>query len=108
MNIKLRSQPAAAQTSATLTLYMSDLRGGGAERVMLALAEGFAGYGYHVELVVNHTKGPLSNSIPNNVRLVDLNARKSRQRIPALRRYLEQERPGTILAAQFEENCNAI
>ena len=55
---------------------LDNLSGGGAEKVMLNLADGFAKLGYRVDILVCKMKGVLHNSIPAGVNLVPLKARK--------------------------------
>ena len=42
-----------------ISLFMESLGGGGAERVMLNLAQAFSRLEHHVDLVVASTKGPV-------------------------------------------------
>ncbi len=58
-----------------IALLLPDLEVGGAQRVMLLLAKEFAARDYEVDVVVLSALGPLCNSIPSGVRLVDLGAR---------------------------------
>lgn len=91
-----------------ITLFQAGLAGGGAERVMLHLAEGLANSGYFVDLVVCHGNGPLRDEIPESVRLVDLGAHRIMASLPALVGYLRRERPGIMLSAMASTNCIAV
>jgi glycosyltransferase involved in cell wall biosynthesis len=57
-----------------IAFLLDNLSGGGAERVILNLASGFAAAGYVVDLLVCKMKGELSDRIPANVNLVELGA----------------------------------
>ncbi|GEM87566.1 glycosyl transferase [Meiothermus granaticius NBRC 107808] len=89
-------------------LYLPSLLGGGAERVTLNLAEGMAKAGASVDLVLAQATGPLLNSVPPCVRVVDLGARRVMASLPALTRYLRQERPTGFLSALDHANVVAL
>ena len=55
-----------------ISLFLPSLRGGGAERVMLSLASGFAERGIQVDLVLAKAEGPYLSDVPSSVRAVDL------------------------------------
>lgn len=57
---------------ARISFLLDNLAGGGAEKVILNLARGFARLGHHVDLLVCKVEGVLSNSIPAGVNLVPL------------------------------------
>lgn len=98
----------ANRTPNRITLFQTGLAGGGAERVMLHLAEGLAECGYGVDLVVCHGDGPLRYEIPESVRLVDLGAFRIIASLPALVRYVRRERPEVMLSALAPANCLAV
>ena len=55
-----------------VTIFLNDLGGGGAERVMLSIAEGFAARGYRVDLVSIKQQGAYVGEKPKNVRVIFL------------------------------------
>jgi glycosyltransferase involved in cell wall biosynthesis len=57
-----------------IAFLLDNLRGGGAERVILSIAAGFAARGYVVDLLVCERRGELCDSIPQDVNLVELHA----------------------------------
>ncbi len=81
-----------------LAFFLPDLSDGGAERIMLNLAEGITARGYAVDLVLSSAQGPFMNAIPASVRLVDLKARRVLGSMPALLGYLRRERPAAMLS----------
>ena len=91
-----------------LALFVPSLRGGGAEKVMLALAEGFAARGYAVDLIVAQKEGPYLAQVPTSVRLVDLRASRVLAALPGLVRYLRRETPNALLSALSHANVVAI
>lgn len=91
-----------------ISLYLPSLRGGGAERVMLNLARGFAESGYAVDLVLARAEGPYLNAVPDNVRVIDLKASRVLASLPGLVRYLKEERPFTLISALNHANIIAL
>nr|WP_275994100.1 glycosyltransferase [Argonema antarcticum] len=87
---------------------MVSLSGGGAERVMLYLARGFVEQGLNVDLVLVKKEGPYLSSIPPGVRVVDLGASRLLLSIPALIRYLQQNKPTALLSAMEDINVAAL
>jgi glycosyltransferase involved in cell wall biosynthesis len=79
-------------------MFMADLAGGGAERMMLNLAGGLAARGVRVDLVLVRAEGPYLADVPAEVRRVDLQRRTTSGAIPALAAYLRRERPDALLA----------
>ncbi len=65
---------------------LPDFSGGGAQRVVLAVAQAALGDGRKVEILVMNGKGPLSTSVPNGATVTDLKTPHLRRAIPALRR----------------------
>jgi glycosyltransferase involved in cell wall biosynthesis len=91
-----------------VALFLMDLRGGGAERVMLNLAEGLSGLGLKVDLVIVQAVGEYIDAIPPHVRLVHLQSPRLIQAVPALRRYLVENQPTTLISALEDTNIAAI
>lgn len=60
--------------SRRIALHLADLNGGGVQRVMLALAAGFAERGHQVDLLVGNANGPLRAALSPKLRLVELEA----------------------------------
>jgi glycosyltransferase involved in cell wall biosynthesis len=84
-----------------LAFFLPGLYDGGAERIMLNLAEGIASRGYSIDLVLARAEGPFMDDIPDSVRLVDLKATRVLSSTPALVRYLRQERPIALLSILY-------
>jgi glycosyltransferase involved in cell wall biosynthesis len=82
------------------------MAGGGAERGAVKLAEGLARRGYAVDLVLARAEGPRMAEIPDDVRLVDLGARRVLTSLPALIRYLRRERPAAL--ASYLDHANIV
>ena len=84
------------------------MHGGGAQRVTLNLAQGMAERGYTVDLVLARAEGPYLAQIPESVRLIDLQASRVLNSLPALARYLRRERPQAMLSAMHYVNIIAL
>jgi hypothetical protein len=70
MPITLRShQP-------SVSLFLPNLAGGGAERAMLHLAQGFAARGIKTDLVLAQVEGAYLEKVPANVRPISRNSSK--------------------------------
>lgn len=90
-----------------LAIFMPSFRGGGAERVMLTLAGGFADRGVAVDILVAQHQGPLAAQVDPRVRVVDLRAARVLAALPGLIRYLRREPPDAMLAALGHANVVA-
>lgn len=55
-----------------LALLLTNLNGGGAERVVISLASGFVERGYAVDLLVCELRGELLDELPSGVNVVEL------------------------------------
>ncbi len=102
------------KTQKRLAIFLPALYGGGAERTMLNLAQGIAGRGYSVDLVLAQAEGPYLAQVPESVRLVDLgkgrivNRSRTLTRLPSLVRYLRDEQPDAMLSALSRANIVAL
>jgi len=91
-----------------LAIFLMDLDGGGAERVMINLARGFAEQGLNVDLVLVKAEGPYLSQLPPNVRVVKLGSSRLIFSIPALAAYLKQEEPPVLISALEDTNIVAL
>jgi glycosyltransferase involved in cell wall biosynthesis len=91
-----------------VAVFLPALAGGGAERVLLLLAGGFAARGVPVDVVVPHTAGAYRDEVPTTVRLVELGARGAMTSLPRLVTYLRRERPSALLSTLTHANIVAL
>ncbi|MBI3992233.1 MAG: glycosyltransferase [Candidatus Lambdaproteobacteria bacterium] len=91
-----------------VAIFLPSLRGGGAERIMVTLANAFAGKGLRVDLVVAKAEGPYLKDVVPSVRVVDLGSSRVLTSLPRLARYLRRERPQVMLSAMSHANVVAI
>jgi glycosyltransferase involved in cell wall biosynthesis len=89
-----------------IAIFLPSLNGGGAERVMVTLANAFAARGYKVDLVLAKVRGPYLQNVAPAVRIVDLKAERVIKALVPLVRYLRRERPTAMLAAMT--HCNVV
>lgn len=89
-------------------LFLPTLHGGGAERVMLNLAQGLTERGFAVDLVVATVEGEFVNAVPKDVRLIDLKARRVRGCLSRFYLYLRKEKPYALLSAMGHANLAAL
>jgi glycosyltransferase involved in cell wall biosynthesis len=94
--------------SIDIAVFLMDLRGGGAERVMLSLAAGLSDCGFKVDLVLVQSIGEYLGEVPDRVRVVNLGCDRLIQGLPAFKAYLQQHRPRAILSALEDTNIVAI
>lgn len=89
--------PSEVRARTRLTVFLADLGGGGAERMMVVIANGMAARGMDVDLVLARASGPYLPEVAGDVRVVDLGVGSvSRAALP-LARYLRRERPDVML-----------
>ena len=91
-----------------LALLLPTLGGGGAERIMVTLANELATRGFEVDLVVFTSEGPFRSAVRAPVRLVDLGTKRARASLLPLIRYLREARPKGLVASQGHANTLAV
>jgi len=82
-----------------IAVLLHDLRGGGAERVMLNLAKGMADAGRKVTLLLVDARGDYLDLVPDNIAVVNLGKANVFKAVPAVAAYLKSSQPKAILSA---------
>lgn len=87
-----------------VSIFLPGLYGGGAERILLNLAEGFTAHGVLVDIVLAQNEGAFTKQIPQKARMVPLreknrNSLRTITALPSLVRYLKHEKPDVLLSA---------
>ena len=91
-----------------IALFTQNLEVGGAERVMLNLATALADLGHRVDLVLASAQGEFLNSVPANVRVIDLGVATPIRAGKALQAYYRKENPLITISALNQPNVVAI
>lgn len=84
-----------------VSLIIPDMRGGGAERVWLTLADEFLSHGISVDLVLLEKAGELLSSVPRQAHLVSLDTKRFRKAVYPLVKYFRREKPDAVLVAMW-------
>lgn len=92
----------------TIAIFLPTLNGGGAERVMVTLANAVAARGFKVDLVVAAAYGPYLKDVSPAVNLIDLRAGRVVKALLPLVRYLRRQRPVAMLSAIGHANVVAL
>jgi glycosyltransferase involved in cell wall biosynthesis len=82
----------------SLALFMPSLDGGGAERMMVNLANAFVQRGVKVDLVLVRAEGAYQDQVADDVQVIDLQAGRILAGFPKLVRYLQGHRPEAMLS----------
>jgi len=96
------------ETPQKVCFYLPSLKGGGAERVIVRVANEFAKRGYVTEIAVVDRKGPYLDDVADAVTVVDLDTHRFLAAIPSLVKYLRTARPDVILSTIDSANVAAI
>ena len=93
-----------------IALLVHDLRGGGAERVTVSLANGFASYSFIVDLVMINKVGNESyfDALSPDVNVVELEQSRTLTSPIGFWRYLNAKRPRIIISAMTHINVASI
>jgi glycosyltransferase involved in cell wall biosynthesis len=84
-----------------ISFVLPNLRGGGAERVTINLANSFVKRGYAVDIVLLSATGEFLLDLLPEIRVVDLEVRRLRSALLPLIRYLRKVRPEAVLVCMW-------
>ncbi len=93
---------------AKLALFLPSLAGGGAERVLVDLAEGFARRGHQTDLILATAEGPYLKNLSKEVKVIDLGVKRTLSATPKLRAYLAKHKPDAMLSTLEHANVVAV
>lgn len=96
------------EPEAPVSILISSMAGGGAQRSMLKLANAMAACGRSVDLVLPQATGPFLTEVHPGVGVIDLNARRVATSLPALIRYMRSARPRAMISALGYVNVVAL
>jgi glycosyltransferase involved in cell wall biosynthesis len=94
--------------SERVALFIPNLAGGGAERVIVNLAHEMLKLGLSVDLLVASVDGPYAKQLNEKIRLINFNTSRTLNSFPQLVRYLRQYRPKALISALSHCNVMAI
>lgn len=90
-----------------IAIFLPSLRGGGAERMMVHLANGFSRRGFLVDLVLANAEGSYLPEVSSTVNLVNLRSKRVVFSLHGLVCYLRKQRPTALLSALNHANVVA-
>ena len=93
---------------ARVAMFLPNLKGGGAERISVHLANELAERGYRTELVLAEAAGTFLADVSPKVKVVDLGAKRLASAILPLVRYLRAERPDVLFSHLDYANVVAL
>lgn len=91
-----------------ISVFLPSVGGGGAERVMVILANEFANKGHKVDLVLARAVGEYVSEVSSKVNVIDLNAVSVGASLLPLVKYLIEKKPDAMLTALNYVNVIAI
>lgn len=91
-----------------IALFIPLLEGGGAERVIVNLANEFSGRGHETDLVLVQKRGPYLRKVRSGVNIVDLGKRSTPFALAPLVRYLKETKPDVLLSTLNHANIIAL
>lgn len=91
-----------------MVFYMPHLPVGGAERMLVRLADGLSRRGHAVRILLDRMEGDMLAAVPGSVTVEALDAARSAAAIPRLAGWLRQNQPPILLSALSHQNIVAI
>lgn len=91
-----------------IAFFLPSVRAGGAQRVIVNLAQGITERGLPVDVVLAAADGAFLDQLPPAVRLVDLRAGRLARSLVPLTSYLRRERPRVLVSSMSHANLIAI
>ncbi|MCK5373853.1 MAG: glycosyltransferase [Alphaproteobacteria bacterium] len=87
-----------------ISLFIPDFEEGGAQKMMVNLANSLAEKSVSVDLVVACNQGSFNNLVNTNVNVVPLDCARTLHALPKLVRYINSEKPDVIISALYHAN----
>lgn len=91
-----------------IAFFVPSLNGGGAERVMLILANKFSENDFRIDLILAKKEGPYLSEVGPKVNIVDLKSSNVPQGLFPLIKYLKKEKPDVLISTLAHANVVAV
>lgn len=96
------------EASKRIVVFAASLEGGGAERVMVILANNFARLGFETVMVIAKPVMDYQSELSRDIRLVNLRTKRMWRTLLPLARFLKRNRPDAMLSTLSEANIVAL
>jgi glycosyltransferase involved in cell wall biosynthesis len=106
--VKQSSAPAIPLDSGRVACFFSTSGHSGVDRAAGNLIPALAGRGYRVDLLKVRRHGPELASVPDGVRILDMGSRHTFGCLPAVARYLRDNRPVALFSDKDKVNRTAL
>ncbi len=90
--------------SARMSIMLPDFGGGGAERVIVSLANAFALRGVAITMIVGRAEGPCMAALDRDIPVIDLGVSRIIKAIRPLAQHMDATRPDAVLSALTHAN----
>jgi len=91
-----------------VSIFLTSMRVGGAQRIALNLCTGLSKKGYDVDLLLVEAHGDLLEELPGEVSVVNLDGSRVATSVVALRQYLRERTPDVLYSMMIEVNIAAV
>lgn len=91
-----------------IALFIRSMDGGGAQRMMVRYASGFARLGYQVDVLCLFPEGPFRDELHAMVRVLPLRSKRIAGAIPEIAGYLRRQRPDAMMVTEPASNIAVI
>lgn len=91
-----------------ISFFLQDLRGGGAERSVVRLANGIAARGIPTEIILIRATGPFLTEVAADVKIVVLKAGRTAASVWHLAKHLKRSRPAALFSHMTHTNVAAV
>jgi glycosyltransferase involved in cell wall biosynthesis len=92
----------------SIAILLPDLRGGGAERIHILLANHWNAQGIKVDFVLMQQRGELIGLLSDGIEIIDLGAERIKGVILPFAQYLRKTRPNIVIAAMWPLTSAAV
>jgi glycosyltransferase involved in cell wall biosynthesis len=91
-----------------ISFFAASLRGGGAERAVVDLANCLSDHDYLVDLVLVTKEGPYLSDVSAEIRIIDLKHHRVTAALVPLIKYLKSDKPDLLIATMSHVNIMAL